>query len=113
MSMLPMMPKYAAMTLLKDWGDAERGEVSQLDYPSVSPTFKDYQSGYRSTGVMTERDMVVEMTGTAVNKLHPALRKTLRLIYIDRAKKIPRRARDMAIEAFRKEFDSLPKDSGY
>lgn len=104
-----MVPKYAAVQLLIEWGAAERSEVSKLDYPSVSPAFKDYHSGYRNTVVMTDRDVDIERTGLAVNSLHPALRKSLRLVFIE-DKKIPRRARDMAIDAFRREYDSLPED---
>jgi hypothetical protein len=104
-----MIPRHLAILLLKQWGQAEIKETKSLDYPSVSPTFKMYQSGYRKTVVLTEEDRLVEQTGMAVNALHPALRRTLRLEFIDQTKKIPRRARDMAIDSFRRSFSATPE----
>lgn len=107
-----MLPKHAAITLLIEWGKSERAEVQFLDYPSVSPAFREYQSGYRKLVDYTGRDEIAEKAGAAVNMLHPALRKTLRLAFVDGVSKIPRRARDMAIDAFRREYDSLPESGG-
>ena len=106
------MPKHAAILLLRQWGDAESGEVKALDYPSVSPTFKEYVSGYRRTVVVTKEDELMEKVGGVVNSLHPALRRTLRAEFIDQTKKIPRRAREMAIDAFRRGYASASESGG-
>lgn len=105
-----MIERYHAVILLKTWGQSEKIELAAIDYPAVSPMFKDYLSGYRKSGVEVNLDDQNEMVGAAINNLHPAIRRTIRLEYVEGAKKIPRRARDLALNAFRREFASLPED---
>ena len=80
-----MIEAHAAKYLLLDWAKYQRKELARLDYPAVSPMFKDYQGGYRSSGTVDDKaDEAAEKVGQALARIHPGLRNTLKFVYLDR-----------------------------
>lgn len=98
--------KHGAKILLKWWAGSQNGEVKPLDYPSVTPVFREYQAGYRNHPPETDNDGLVELVGLAISQVHPAARKAIKQSFLHH-KKIPRRAREWAIVAFARQFDSI------
>jgi len=94
------------------WGSYQGSEIVKQYYPSVSPMFRDYQAGYRSSSYRSpEREALIERVGTAVNLMNPALRKVLKdRFLLGGEKKAPSRVMDMALSLFIREFESLPED---
>ncbi len=82
-----MIEAHAAKYLLLDWAKYQRKELARLDYPAVSPMFKDYQGGYRSGVTIDDKaDIAAEKVGQALARIHPGLRNTLKFIYLDRGR---------------------------
>tara|TARA_B100001287_G_scaffold66836_1_gene54625 strand:+ start:10554 stop:10871 length:318 start_codon:yes stop_codon:yes gene_type:complete len=104
-----VLSKHLARQLLSDWGRYERKEIRRIGFPAVSPMFRDYLAGYRSTVPGSKDERIIEKTGAALAQMHQGLAKTLRLVYLDRGK-CPRRAHDLALHGFIKEFESLPEE---
>ena len=104
-----MLSKHLAKQLLSDWGRYERKEIKRIDFPAVSPMFRDYLAGYRSTTPGSRDERIIEKTGTALAQMHQGLAKTLKLVYLDRGKG-PRRAHDLALHGFIKECEALPEE---
>ncbi len=100
-----MIPRHFAHTLLRKWASAEQSEVSHVDFPRVSPMFRDYQSGYRATIPDSEEDLIPEKVGIVLQDMHPALSRTLRRYYFE-GKRGGRRAYSMAMSDFCKRWDS-------
>jgi len=97
---------HAAKHLLLDWAKYQRKELARLDYPAVSPMFKDYQGGYRSSGTVDDKaDIAAEKVGQALARIHPGLRNTLKFIYLDRGK-CSRQLHEIAMAAFCKEYEN-------
>ena len=60
-----MMQKHLAKHLLKQWASHENRELTKIDFPPVSPMFRDYTAGYRTSFEETERDRAAEKVGQA------------------------------------------------
>ena len=103
------MKKSYAIVLLRMWGSVQSGEISKQYYPSVSPMFRDYQAGYRSSSYWSpEREELINRVGYAVNALHPALRSCIKGEFLlGGEKKAPSRTRAMALNQFIREFESI------
>ncbi len=96
-----MITHHEAHLLVEEWAAGELAEVRRVWFPSVSPSFEDYQSGYRSLD-SSKRDLRLEATGwimTVLQANKPLFYTTLRRHYVDR-KKIGGRARRAALDAF-------------
>lgn len=101
-----MIEARAARYLLFDWAAYQRKELARLGYPAVSPMFKDYQGGSRSTVTVDDKaDEAAEKVGQALGRIHPGLRNTLKLIYLEKGK-CSRQIHDIAMAAFCKEYDA-------
>ena len=101
-----MIETHAAKHLLFDWAKYQRKELARLGYPAVSPMFKDYQGGYRSSVTVDDKaDEAAEKVGQALARIHPALRNTLKFVYLDKGK-CSRQLHDIAMAAFCKEYDN-------
>ena len=94
-----MLPKHLARSLLSTWGSHERRELSKTSYPPVSPMFRGYVSGYRSSYEVADEDGVADKVGAALALMHPGLKNTLKMVYLDRGR-IPRKAHAMALHEF-------------
>ena len=54
--------------LLKQWASHENRELTKIDFPPVSPMFRDYTAGYRTSFEETERDRAAEKVGQALSQ---------------------------------------------
>lgn len=100
-----MISVSSANHLLSSWASYQRKELARLDYPSVSPMFKDYQGGYRSSVTIDDKaDEAAEKVGQALSLIHPGLRNVLKLIYLERGK-CSRQLHNIAIAAFCKKYE--------
>tara|TARA_S200000501_G_scaffold367905_1_gene404973 strand:- start:1101 stop:1454 length:354 start_codon:yes stop_codon:yes gene_type:complete len=109
-----MIERFLAHKLLRMWADAESREVRHVDFPRVSPMFRDYQSGYRASTHADEYEVVAERVGRVLQEMHPALARTLKQFYFEgRDPKNVRKAFNLAMADFCKRYDSTPLDLGY
>jgi hypothetical protein len=109
-----MIERFLAHKLLRMWAEAETREVRHVDFPKVSPMFRDYQSGYRATVLSDEDEVIPERVGRVLQEMHPALSRTLKQIYFEgRDPRGHRKAFNLAMSDFCKRYDSVPFDLGY
>ena len=101
-----MLSKHLAKHLLATWAQGERREMQKVDYPPVSPMFKDYVSGYRSLDVSIRAEETSEKVGRALAEMHQGLARTLRRVYLDR-ERCSRKAHDIALDGFCRKYESL------
>lgn len=105
-----MMQKHLAKHLLKQWASHENRELTKIDFPPVSPMFRDYTAGYRTSFEETERDRAAEKVGQALAIMQPALAGVLKKVYLDRAR-LPRKIHDIALHGFQRSWESLEQSS--
>jgi hypothetical protein len=109
-----MIQRFIAHKILRIWAQAENREINHIGFPSVSPMFRDYQSGYRATGLGDDEDLIPEKVGAVLQEMHPALSKAIRHFYFEgRDIRKFREAFNMAMSDFCKRYDSIPDDLGY
>ena len=109
-----MIERFLAHKLLRMWADAESREVRHVDFPRVSPMFRDYQSGYRASVSSEEDEIIPERVGRVLQEMHPALARTLKQFYFEgRDPKGRRKAFNLAMSDFCKRYDSASLDLGY
>ena len=101
-----MITKPAAQTLLKQWGRYQNREISRIDFPPVSPMFRDYVAGYRSTSDRVDEDDLAEKVGLALSMMQSAMANALRRYYMDGGK-VTRRVHDMALVGFQRSWEAL------
>ena len=95
--------------LMKQWAQAQRIELFRLNFPSVSPMFRDYVAGYRSSSVGDDLDVVSERVGQALAQMKPGLSNALKLRYLSEGR-ISATLHDIAINQLVIEYESLPVD---
>ena len=96
----------AGKHILIIWAKMQRKELAKLDYPAMSPMFKDYQGGYRASASVdvAKSDEGAEKAGQALSRIHPGLRNALKAVYLERGK-CSRQLHNIAMTAFCKEYD--------
>ena len=100
-----MITKPAAQTLLKQWGRYQNREISKIDFPPVSPMFRDYVAGYRSSSDRADEDDIAERVGLALSMMQTAMANTLRRYYGWREG--DQRVHDMALVGFQRSWEAL------
>jgi hypothetical protein len=109
-----MIERFLAHKLLRMWAAAETREVRHVDFPKVSPMFRDYQSGYRASVSSEDDEIIPERVGAVLHEMHPALSRTLRQFYFEgRDPRGFRKAFNLAMSDFCKRYDSVSLDPGY
>jgi len=109
-----MIERFLAHKLLRMWADAETREVRHVDFPKVSPMFRDYQSGYRATVFTDDDEMIPERVGRVLQGMHPALSRALKQFYFEgRDPRGRRKTFNLAMSDFCRRYDSTPLDLGY
>tara|TARA_B100001057_G_scaffold496252_1_gene597227 strand:+ start:1282 stop:1638 length:357 start_codon:yes stop_codon:yes gene_type:complete len=109
-----VIQRFLAHKLLRIWAQAENHEINHIDFPNVSPMFRDYQSGYRASGMGDEGDLIPERVGAVLQEMHPALSRTIRQFYFEgRDLKKFRQAFNLAMSDFCKRYDSVPDNLSY
>jgi hypothetical protein len=109
-----MIERFFAHKLLRMWAEAESREVRHVDFPKVSPMFRDYQSGYRATVVTDDDELIPERVGRALQEMHPALSRALKQFYFEgRDIKGRRKTFNLAMSDFCRRYDSVSLDLGY
>jgi hypothetical protein len=108
-----MIARFVAHKYLLAWGEAESNEVRHIDFPKVSPMFRDHESGYRVTFSTADDELIPDRVGLVLQEMHPALGRTLRRYYFEgRDISKTRKAFDMAMSDFCRRWDSALHDSG-
>ncbi len=108
-----MIERFLAHKLLRIWASSRSREVRHVDYPRISPMFRDYQSGYRASVQTIEEEMIPEKVGMILQEMHPALSRTLKQFYFEgRDLRRQRKAFNLAMSEFCRRYDSTPLDLG-
>jgi len=109
-----MIERFLAHKMLRMWATAENREVRHVDFPKVSPMFRDYQSGYRAMLTSDEDEVIPERVGQVLQDMHPALARVLKQFYFEgRDPRGHRKVFNMAMSDFCRRYDSVPDDAGY
>lgn len=107
-----MISSGEARYLLAQWVSAELTEIRRdCYYPEVAPMFKDYQSGYRSSGDdPIARQQMLERVGACIKLCRAVNQAVLMKAFMDGGR-VGRTVLGVALDDFRRVYSAVLDDS--